>query len=90
VRKKKRSLGRDVFSDIPDGDRSGALKRLIEGGTPAKRAAPREVELKIKLNPHNIKHLDEIRAKLEKAGKGTFTRSELIRVAIALLAAEDL
>jgi hypothetical protein len=65
------------------------VKRLIEGRTPAARAAAREVEVKIKLNTQNIKHLDKIRAKLESKGKGKFTRSELIRVAISLLAEED-
>ena len=49
----------------------------------------KEVEVQVKLTPSNIKHLDAIRAELEKMNKGGLTRDELIRVAITLLSAED-
>jgi hypothetical protein len=91
VNDKKRSLGRDVFGDSRPSQKSKALKNMIEGET--RRSGPkgaREVEVKVKLTPSNIKHLDALVAELERRGKGRFTRNELIRVAITLLSAEDI
>jgi len=85
---KKRSLGRDVFKKAPAGDKSDAVRKMLE--KPGKGpAAAREVDVKIKLTPSNIKQLDAIRAELQKNGKGKYSRSEMIRVAIALLSADD-
>ena len=85
---KKRSLGRDVFQKAPAGDKSDAVRKMLE--KPARGPArAREVEVRIKLTPSNIKHLDAIRAELQKGGKGKYSRSEMIRVAIALLSAND-
>ena len=87
--KKKKSLGRDVFGNEPDKNRSGTLKKILEGKRYREQATAKEVELTVKLTPSNIKHLEVIRAELEKAGKGRLSRSEMIRVAITLLSSED-
>ena len=86
---KKRSLGRDVFGNAPRGEKSKALKNMLEDPVPRGPKGAKEVEVKVKLTPSNIKHLDTLVAELERQGKGRFTRSELIRVAIALLSAGD-
>ena len=86
---RKRSLGHDVFGSEPEERQSGTLKKILEGKRYKEQAAAKEVEVKVKLTPSNIKHLDEIRAKLKKMNKGGLTRDELIRVAITLLSAED-
>lgn len=86
---RKRSLGRDVFETTSDDKKSGTIKKILEGKRFKPKAAAREVEVKVKLTPSNIKHLDAIRAELEKKGKGPLTRNDLIRVAITLLTAED-
>lgn len=86
---KKRSLGRDVFGKAPEGEKSKALKNMLEAtGARAPKGA-KEVEVRVKLTPSNIKQLDTLVTELERQGKGRFTRSELIRVAIALLSAGD-
>ena len=88
--KRKRSLGRDVF-DRPSEKRPdrGTLKKLMAGRHPPAEASVREIEVKIKLTPSNLKQLDAVKARLESQGKGRFSRNDLIRVAIALLSAED-
>jgi hypothetical protein len=90
VNDKKRSLGRDVFGKSPQGEKSKALKKMLEAtGDRGGPKGTKEVEVRVKLTPSNIKHLDTLVAELERQGKGRFTRSELIRVAIALLSAGD-
>jgi len=49
----------------------------------------REVEVRIKLTASNIRHLDRLREELIRSGKGEYSRSDLIRIAINLLSAED-
>ena len=87
--KSKRSLGRDVFDKAADTKKSDAIEKLIKGRGPADGPKAKHVEARIKLTPHNIKHLDTLLATLEQQGKGRFSRSELIRVAISLLSSED-
>ena len=87
--KPKRSLGRDAFEDKNEASTSNSLKNLIKGTGIRKRAEAKEVEVKLKLTPANLKHLDHLIAELAQTGKGTFSRSELIRVAIALLKSSD-
>jgi hypothetical protein len=90
VGERKRSLGRDVFESTPnDNNPSGTIKKILEGKRPKQKAAAKEVEVRIKLTPSNIKHLDAIRTELEKKGKGNLSRNDLIRVAVTLLSAED-
>ncbi|UCH85324.1 MAG: hypothetical protein JSW50_06445 [Candidatus Latescibacterota bacterium] len=86
---RKRSLGRDVFDSTPDDNKSGTIKKILEGKRFQPKAAAKEVEVRVKLTPSNIKQLDAIRAELEKKGKGRLSRNDLIRVAITLLSAED-
>jgi hypothetical protein len=91
VAKKKKSLGRDPFDDRKQQLRSGSVERLIKGkGLPGGAGGAREVPVNVKLTPANLKHLDTIRAKLAEQGKGSYTRSDLIRIAIALLSVEDI
>lgn len=87
--KKKPSLGRDVFSAKPGQAKSDAVKKMLESTGGKGAAQPRHVEVAVKLTPSNIKHLDALAEQLQKAGKGSFSRSELIRVAITLLSAGD-
>ncbi|NIM19001.1 MAG: hypothetical protein GTO51_01290 [Candidatus Latescibacteria bacterium] len=87
--KSKRSLGRDAFEDSNEAGGSKSLKKLIRGSGPKNQPEAREVEVRVKLTPSNIKHLDNLIAELKKQGKGSFTRSELIRVAITLLGSSD-
>jgi hypothetical protein len=88
-RKRSRSLGRDVFEKSNAADKSDTLKRLLENNRSQAPAEAKQVEVRVKLTPSNIKHLDALRAALEKEGKGRFTRNELIRVAITLLSSGD-
>lgn len=86
----KKSLGRDVFAGQQDHEeKSEALRKILEGRTHRPSGGAKEVEVRVKLTPSNIKHLDTLRQQLEAAGKGRFSRSELIRVAIALLSSGD-
>lgn len=87
--KKKKSLGRDVFERPADKASGQALRKILSGRRVADEASVREIEVRVKLTPSNLKHLDAIRARLESEGKGRFSRNDLIRVAIALLSAED-
>ena len=86
--KKKRSLGRDVFDRPSEKSGAGTLRKIL-AGRQRSEAAIKEIEVRIKLTPSNLKQLDAIRARLESEGKGRFSRNDLIRVAIALLSAED-
>lgn len=87
--KRKKSLGRDAFEDKNEARSSSSLKNLIKGSGIRGPAEAKEVEVKVKLTPSNLKHLDGLIAELEKKGKGSYTRSTLIRVAIALLRSSD-
>jgi hypothetical protein len=89
VDKRKRTLGRDVFKEKPEQKKSQALKKLVENKAPSRSPTAKEVEVTIKLTPSNIKHLEQLVVDLEKKGKGKFTRTELIRVAITLLSTGD-
>jgi hypothetical protein len=86
---KKKSLGRDAFEDNNNEMASNSLKKLITGSGLKGRVDPKEVEVKVKLTPSNLKHLDNLIVQLEKQGKGNFSRNELIRVAITLLGSAD-
>jgi hypothetical protein len=90
VVKKKKSLGRDPFDDKKQQPSSKSVEKLIKGKGLAGGPGPREVQVNIKLTPSNLKHLDAIRAKLADLGKGTYSRDELIRIAITLLSDEDI
>ena len=88
--KKNKSLGRDVFANKDDNrGKSEALKKILEGKIHKPAAVAKEVDVRVKLTPSNIKQLDALRKQLHDAGKGDFSRSELIRVAIALLTPGD-
>ena len=87
--KPKKSLGRDVFTGDPSGGRPNSLKKILDGTEGKGAAAAKEVDVRIKLTPANIKHLDALRAELDKSGKGRYTRNELIRVAIMMLREGD-
>jgi hypothetical protein len=86
---KKKSLGRDAFEDKNNDISSNSLKELITGAGLIRSREVKEVEVKVKLTPSNLKHLDNLIVQLEKEGKGKYTRNELIRVAIALLGSAD-
>lgn len=86
--RKKRSLGRDPFEDENEGRPSSSVEKLIKG-RPAGTPEPREVTVSVRLTPSNIKQLDSIRRQLAAAGKGEFSRNDLIRIAITLLSADD-
>jgi hypothetical protein len=89
VAKRKKSLGRDAFEDEKEAPISNSLKNLIQGSGIRGPAEVKEVEVKVKLTPSNLKHLDNLIVELDKKGKGTFSRSKLIRVAITLLRSSD-
>jgi hypothetical protein len=89
VDKKKPSLGRDVFDGPGDRTRSEAVKKILQNRVQKAPASAKEVEVKVSLTPSNIRHLETLLRELERAGKGQFTRDELIRVAITLLSVSD-
>jgi hypothetical protein len=88
VARKKRSLGRDPFEDENEDRPSSSVEKLIKGA-PAGTPEAREVTVSVRLTPSNIKQLDSIRRQLAAAGKGEFSRDDLIRIAITLLSADD-
>ena len=87
--KRKKSLGRDVFVGPAQKEASGTIKKILQGRRIRPEAAVKEIEVRIKLTPSNLKQLDAIRAGVEKRGKGRMSRNDLIRVAITLLSVED-
>ena len=87
--KKKKSLGRDAFDDANQQQTTGSVGKLIKGKAPNSGPEPREVLVNVKLTPSNIKHIDAIRSRLAEQGKGSYTRNDLIRIAITLLTEED-
>jgi hypothetical protein len=90
VDKKKKFLGRDPFDDKKQQPSSNSVEKLIKGKGPSVGTGPREVPVNVKLTPANLKHLDSILAQLSELGKGSYSRDDLIRIAIALLAIEDI
>ena len=86
---KRKSLGRDAFEDDNNQMSSNSLKKLITGSGLKGRVDAKEVEVKVKLTPSNLKHMDNLIIQLEKQGKGKFSRNELIQVAITLLGSAD-
>ncbi len=88
--KKKKSLGRDPFADMKDDSPSKSVEKLIKKRSLRGTPEAKEVTVKIKLTPSNIKHLDDVRAKLAARNKGNMSRNDLIRIAITLLSADDI
>ena len=86
---KKKSLGRNPFDDQNEEQDSRTVRRLIKGKALTKPGA-KEVVVSVRLTPASIKHLDKIRAALEKRGHTKMSRDDLIRIAITLLSAEDI
>ena len=87
--KKKKSLGRDPFDDKKQRLSSNSVEKLIKGKGLTGGPDAREVLVNVKLTPSNIKHIDLVRARLAESGKGKYTRSDLIRIAITLLSEDD-
>jgi hypothetical protein len=87
-KRKKKTLGRDVFVDRPDKD-SGTIAKILQGRRYQGDAQVKEIEVRVKLTPSNLKHLDAVRSRLESKGKGRMSRNDLIRVAITLLSDDD-
>jgi hypothetical protein len=90
VAKKKKSLGRDPFEDNNREQISNSVGKLIKGKGVAAEPEAREVSVTVLLTPSNLKQLDALRAKLARQGKGSYSRNDLIRIAITLLSAEDI
>jgi hypothetical protein len=86
--KGKKTLGRDVFVARQERE-SGVIGKMLQGRRLHEEARVKEIEVRVKLTPSNLKHLDALASGLEAKGKGRFSRNELIRVAITLLSAED-
>jgi hypothetical protein len=84
---RRKSLGRDPFDDKKSERESDTVSRLIRGRSPLLPDA-REVEVKVRLTPSTMKHLDVVRKLLASRGR-EISRDELIRIAITLLTAED-
>ena len=80
-------MGRDPFEDKKNERESETVSRLIRGKSPLAPDA-REVEVRVKLTPATMKHLDAVRERLAARGREV-SRDELIRIAITLLSAED-
>jgi hypothetical protein len=80
-------MGRDPFADQKPARASDTVGRLIRGRSPLAPDA-REVEVVVRLTPATLKHLDAVRARLAERGRDV-SRDELIRIAIALLAPDD-
>ena len=88
--KKKKSLGRDPFDDVKADSPSKSVEKLIKKRSPGGAPEAKEVTVKIKLTPSNIKHLDDVRTKLAARNKGDLSRNDLIRIAITLLSEDDI
>lgn len=86
--RRRKSLGRDAFDDSAEPRESETVRKLIRGRTPLAPDA-REVDVTVRLTPSSLKHLDQVRQRLEAGGRRV-TRDELIRIAITLLRAEDI
>ncbi len=88
-RKEKKSLGNDVFGSTRHRQTPGTIEKILRGRRARRERPVREVEVRVKLTPSNLKHLDALKAGLEQSGKRRLTRNELIRAAITLLNIED-
>jgi len=88
VDKKKRSLGRDAFSE-KNKTESKTVRNMLESNVHKTPSEAKHIDVTVKLTPSNLKQLDALITELEKVGKGRFTRNELIRVAITLLSVGD-
>ena len=86
-KKKKKSLGRDPFEDGKEERTSESVKKLITA-KPINQAEARKVKVTVQLTPSSLKHLDGLKAEVARRGREV-TRDELIRIAITLLAADD-
>lgn len=84
---RRKSLGRDAFEDHKEAPEAGTVKKLIRGRSPLAPDA-REVEVRVRLTPATLKHIDEVAARLAARGRRV-SRDELIRIAITLLSPED-
>lgn len=80
-------MGRDPFEDEKAVRESDTVSKLIRGRSPLAPDA-KEVEVVVRLTPATMKHLDAVRARLSERGREV-SRDELIRIAITLLAPED-
>jgi len=80
-------MGRDPFDEKEAAGEPGTVERLIRGRSPLAPDA-REVQVTVKLTPGTLKHLDGLQRRLAERGRDV-SRDELIRIAITLLAAED-
>ena len=89
-KKKKISLGRDPFDDAKQKPTSKSVEKLIKGKGLKSAPEAKAVQVRVKLTPSNIKHLDAIRAQLAGQGRRDLSRNDLIRIAITLLSAEDI
>jgi len=85
--RRRKSLGRDPFEDSKESREPGTVGKLIRGRAPQGPDA-REVDVMVRLTPANLKHIEQVRQRLEASGRRV-TRDELIRIAITLLSAED-
>jgi hypothetical protein len=86
--RRRKSLGRDAFDDSPESRESETVRKLIRGRSPLAPDA-REVEVTVRLTPSSLKHLDQVRRRLEARGRRV-SRDDLIRIAITLLRDEDI
>jgi hypothetical protein len=85
--RRKKTLGRDPFEDAKEDREAGTVAKLIRGRSPLAPDA-KEVEVVIRLTPAVLKHVDAVRAKLAARGREV-SRDELVRIALTLLAPED-
>jgi hypothetical protein len=85
--RRRKSLGRDPFEDSKESRETETVRKLIRGKSPLAPDA-RQLEVMVKLTPANLKHIDQIAARLAARGR-KISRDELIRIAITLLSAED-
>ena len=84
---RKKRMGRDPFDEKEPAPDSDTVARLIKGRSPLAPDA-REVPVTVKLTPGSLKHLDALQRRLAERGREV-SRDELIRIAITLLAVED-
>jgi len=84
---KKKRVGRDPFDEKESPRESDTVARLIRGRSPLAPDA-REVPVTVRLTPGTLKHIDAVQRRLAERGR-KISRDELIRIAITLLAAED-
>lgn len=85
---RKKRMGRDPFEEKKTPSDADTVARLIKGRSPL-APDPREVPVTVKLTPGTLKHLDVLQRRLAERGREV-SRDELIRIAITLLAAEDI